>query len=520
MASKYGVYQEIFSFSEAVKQRYRSDLIMNPVLTIFIVIMPLLVYMLVMAMSNAGGQYDIINDFSGGVMMVIMMIQHLVIALVLYKLYARLQDHSRRDSKWRSSLIGYLRERGADVKELEESHKKIQWHERFPARIPVLIVMGLMYAITAFFLVIFIPDMEATNYESTNKITVWVMENIIAHTIDFTSTTDPALDAFLGVQPIELVLILILFVMVFIHTVRFPENHESNQSIFTKKMVNAFSKMGMTVPPMEVVVMRIGLLGVGEDKPKALRILIYPFSVITYPIYSILISCRRMNDHLKNQWSYESDLLKYISTDGDEGFREGGYSELVGKMNAEARAGEKHWLNRRVREAILKENRMPLMLIIAEVFLLFLCANYCLKILSLEFEMISNYAKYMITVKGAVNMTLSAWITIVLVLVDVYLMIIATDALLGIASRRPTSWRKVTRSCITFILPLWVAAYLAQFSGFSHLFDFNPFIMTGFLYNILLMMILSVSIKAYYTPMDKETPGILSWLRYIFFGDL
>ena len=80
MASKYGVYQEIFSFSEAVKQRYRSDLIMNPVLTIFIVIMPLLVYMLVMAMSNAGGQYDIINDFSGGVMMVMMMIQHLVIA--------------------------------------------------------------------------------------------------------------------------------------------------------------------------------------------------------------------------------------------------------------------------------------------------------------------------------------------------------------------------------------------------------------------------------------------------------
>ena len=52
MASKYGVYQEIFSFSEAVKQRYRSDLIMNPVLTIFIVIMPLLVYMLVMAMSK------------------------------------------------------------------------------------------------------------------------------------------------------------------------------------------------------------------------------------------------------------------------------------------------------------------------------------------------------------------------------------------------------------------------------------------------------------------------------------
>ncbi|MBQ3735405.1 MAG: hypothetical protein II855_00575 [Candidatus Methanomethylophilaceae archaeon] len=520
MASKFGVYKEMFAFSEAVKLRYRTDLIMKVPLTVMIVLMPLIVYLAIMSISNMGGQYDIINDFDNAVVIVMMMIQYLVIALVLYKLYARLQDHSRRDSRWRSSLIGYMRERDAPVEELEALHKKIQWRERFPARVPVLIVMGILYFITAFFFIIYIPDMEATDYTSVNKITAWVTENIIDRTIQFGSGGSLETRVFSAVQQIELALILVLFLMVFTHIVRFPENHEANQAEFTRLMAESLQSLGMTVPPMEQFTPRIGLLLPGEGSPKALRIAAIPFSALLYPFYSILLSAGDMNDHLKNQWSYESELLKYISTDSEEGFREGGYSDMVAEMRAKGNPGDRNWIGRSVKDSILKENRMPLMLIVAEIFLLFLCANYCLKILSLEFEMISDYAKYMITVKGAVNMTLSAWITIVLVIVDIYLMIIATDALLGIASRRPTSWRKVARSCITFMAPLWVSAYLAHFSGFSHLFDFNPFIITGFLYNILLMMLLSVSIKAYYTPIDKETPGILSWLRYIFFGDL
>ena len=56
MASKFGVYKEMFAFSEAVKLRYRADLIMKEPLTVMIVLMPLLVYLIVMAMSNMGGQ--------------------------------------------------------------------------------------------------------------------------------------------------------------------------------------------------------------------------------------------------------------------------------------------------------------------------------------------------------------------------------------------------------------------------------------------------------------------------------
>lgn len=520
MNNTFGAYREMFSFSEAVKMRYKKDLIMKGSLTVLITFVPLIVYLIIMSMANMGGQYDIINDFTNGTVMVLMMIQYLVIALVLYKLYARLQDHAKRDVKWRHSLTGYLRERGADVSELETINKRIKWHEKFPARIPVLIIMGLMYAITAFFLVIYIPDMEATNYESTNKITVWVTENILAHTINFTSGTNPSLDAFLSVQQIELVLIVILFAIVFRHIVRFPETHERNQAEFTRTMAAAFESLGRNVPPMAEITSEVGFLGIGKDKPAIVRILLFPFSVCLYPVYSVLLSSRNMNHHIKNQWSYESDLLRYISTGGDEGFKEGGYSEAIARMEERRQAEERHSVARDLKESILKENRMPFMLVLAELFILVLCANYCLKIVSLEYEMISDYSKYMITAKGAVDMTLSAWITIVLVIVDVYLMIITTDALLGIASRRPTSWRKVARSCITFLAPLWVAAYLAQFSGFSHLFDFNPYITTGFLYNILLMMLLSVSIKAYYTPMDKDPPSILSWLKYIFYGDL
>jgi hypothetical protein len=82
--------------------------------------------------------------------------------------------------------------------------------------------MGILYFITAFFFIIYIPDMEATDYTSVNKITAWVTENIIDRTIQFGSGTSLETRVFSAVQQIELALILVLFLMVFTHIVRFP----------------------------------------------------------------------------------------------------------------------------------------------------------------------------------------------------------------------------------------------------------------------------------------------------------
>ena len=94
------------------------------------------------------------------------------------------------------------------------------------------------------------------------------------------------------------------------------------------------------------------------------------------------------------------------------------------------------------------------------------------------------------------------------------------DSRLGIASRKASSWRKVVRSCITFVIPLWISAFVTQASGMSHLFDFNVFITTAILYDVMLMMIVSYNIRRFYTPAGYEMPKVRSWIRYAVWGNI
>ena len=77
-----------------------------------------------------------------------------------------------------------------------------------------------------------------------------------------------------------------------------------------------------------------------------------------------------------------------------------------------------------------------------------------------------------------------------LAMVGIYMLLIylCISALLGIASRRPSSWRKVARSCITFVIPLWISELFIPATGISNLFSFNVYLSTAILYNVLLIM--------------------------------
>ena len=99
-----------------------------------------------------------------------------------------------------------------------------------------------------------------------------------------------------------------------------------------------------------------------------------------------------------------------------------------------------------------------------------------------------------------------------LAMVGIYMLLIylCISALLGIASRRPSSWRKVARSCITFVIPLWISELFIPATGISNLFSFNVYLSTAILYNVLLIMLVSYKIKRFYTPVGMEVPGFLT----------
>ena len=52
------------------------------------------------------------------------------------------------------------------------------------------------------------------------------------------------------------------------------------------------------------------------------------------------------------------------------------------------------------------------------------------------------------------------------------------------------------------------------------LFDFNVYLTVSILYVLFLMLVLSRSIKRYYTPYGQEVPPTLEWVRYAIVGKM
>ncbi|MBQ3735822.1 MAG: hypothetical protein II855_02695 [Candidatus Methanomethylophilaceae archaeon] len=522
MTDSFDVFRHIDGFCDSVKRRDKTDLIMHIPLTLLILFMPLIVFAVVEIMAAVGGRFDVINDYNEAAILDLMLIQYLVAAVVLFRMYDRLHSHSRRDYAWRKSLMRMLRERNVDVTRPEEIDKRIRKQERFILRVPAMVALFLMFLFTMILLVLYVPDMVAHGYVPSGEIAKTISDIILDNTISFTDERDSFTNVFLSIQVIDICLLLIIYLMTVFGTIGFPSRHEKEQAAFTESIQNGFSGMprGHCYSPMMVISNRRFALSHVWYKSTMGKIVLSVGTLGLYPMYCALVSMSVMNTHLQNQWSYEENLMKYVATDSAEGFEEGGYAEAVQQINSVFSGNSRRAIREQLREAIKEENRMPIVLVLAELFVMVLCACYSLKIVSMNFEMISDYADYLIDPDNLTKVPITSWVTMGLIGLDLYLMIATMGALLGIASKRPASWKKVTKSCVTFIVPLWIAYFFTDMGGFGHLFDFNIFITTGVLYIVLLMMILSVKIKEYYAPVGEDMPGTFRWLRYILWGDL
>ncbi len=492
--------KEVPSFRECVNARYQNDLVMNGFATFLVMIVPLIVLFVVSTLSRTDGQYSVLSDYMDKAVVLCLAFEAYVIVIIIYKLYTRLAKHSQRDKIWMMSLIEYARSKGANTDKMRSMLSEVRGKERFvihPLAVLFLIMMFIFLVWVIMEAVPFISDLGGGNRD----IGIMVGNTTLM-------TVDVVYPAIIG----GFVMVMLMMVFVFIPVFIFPHAHEKRQVQFTRHMVNALDAVGIRVMPMTQVVKKVPF------------ILVFPIIMFTggYGFFFLVFRVfRDMNNHLMNEWVYEAELLEAVESDGAYGFN----SEFYDRSPDKLRDGRKHSrmarrFSKRMKQMVREENRLPAILLLAELFLLVLLGNYMLKLIALGCMISDEIDMYMFTLDTIRDLPRDALVNVALILMDLFFIITMIDSILGIASRRASSWRKVVRSCFTFVIPLWLSAFVTNASGMSHLFDFNVFITTAILYDMLLMMIVSYDIRRFYTPAGYEMPRIRTWIRYAVWGKI
>jgi len=150
---------------------------------------------------------------------------------------------------------------------------------------------------------------------------------------------------------------------------------------------------------------------------------------------------------------------------------------------------------------------MPKLLILAELFLIVMCISYIYKITGL----------FMDIAYGPKNPSL---LNIFLLEMDLIFLVLTVLAALSVSSRRSESWKKIVRTCFTFTFATILSASLTKSDSYAHAFDFNPYLTGIVLAIVVLIMLFSKDIKAFYTPPMTEIPRLRDWIIFIVYGKL
>ena len=483
------------SFRDIVALRYKKDTIMNGFATAVVLAMPMLVLGLVELLITAKlGKFGDLEPYKTLAEQVVVNIELFVVMAILFQMFRRLRTHAQRDKLWRQSLIQFANRMGANTEELCEIDRKIRNREHFLLTPVIILIMLAMFIYCTYLFIFAIPYWSGS-----------VMSDVFL---------EDAMLIGLGLCAAQLILI-------FLKVLTFAYRHEKRQCAFTLELSKRLAEVGVTVPPMIRIVSHHNIL---------VHIILLIFTAGIYTIWLGFQLFKGMNTHLTNQWVYENEMLRVIESDGKEKF-----TTYMPDYFADSDMDQKEFkrLNSRnfheVKRNVKKLNKMPALLVIAEFFLIALCANYILKIVALDCEITSLFSTvYYPIFNGEVDfiegfkaLEPKQIMDLVMIPVDLFMLMLTISAMLGIASRRPSSWRKVTRSCLTFVIPLWISFIgLTNNSGLTHIFDTDVYMTTIVLAIVFLMMLLSRNIKEFYTPLDEERPGILTWLRFVFFGKL
>lgn len=487
---------KIPSFRSCVESRYQTDLVMNGFATALVLLVPMVVLLIVSIVSGVG-KYEVLGDFVPGYTLVCITIELFVIMVVTYNLYIRLYSHSRRDRVWRKSLIQYVASKGGNTERMEGCDRFSERQEVFSAMFFVRILLGIMLLFTFWVMIYVVPVLPSVVSGAPDY-------HLIIGGSEIGCYNSYWFSVFIGC-----LLCFIMFLSVFVSLLSFTFGHEQRQVDFSRCMVDSLAEVGIDVLPMTPVVRKTS---------KLLGIFLFLFTGPFFILFLVFKVFRNMNNHLMNDWVYEEELLKAVESDGRCGFDSKFYDRCPDRTGGRRRQQKR--FSRRMKAKVRMDNELPGILVVAELFIIVLCANYILKIVVMGCDMSFDYDRYHVTWDNFISMRFSSWVRIALVLMDVYFVMTAIGAILGLASRRASSWRKVVRSCVTFVIPLWITAFITRDDGILHLFDFNVYVTTVILCIVLSVMVFSGTIRRYYSPVGHEMPPLREWIRYAFWGSL
>ncbi len=487
------------SFREIVDARYRHDLVMNGVSAFLVLMVPVGVLAIVYILAGTDTAYGVMEDYLDKAVVTCLALESFFMTVIMFRMYDRLRNHSIRDLEWMRYLIGYAQKKGADTSRMTGCYEECVAEERFVMR---------PYAIL--------------NVIATTMFTGWAIIGGVSRVDDISGGNDFvtlrilnstlfSMDVVHLVIAVSMVLIFFMAITVFVPSYLFPHSHELRQIGFTRALTDALGERGISIIPMEERVYP-------SDRTRV--ILFTVFTAGYGSLFMMFAAFRHMNVHMINQWDYEARLLVSLHTEGRAGFERRAVTEELSEVRTDLVSRLRDWYRTNISADVAYADRMPLVLLITELFLLALLANYVLKLIAMGCAMSEELLHYDYSFGNLLRLPLHGWYNIGMVFLDLYFIILMIDSILGISSRKAQSWRKVVRCCFTVVVPLWYSAFVTRVTGVSHLFDFNVYITTAVLYDILLLMLLSDRIKRYYTPIGYEMPGTVSWIKYAFWGDI
>ena len=462
---KNGRRDAMTQYVDSVNGRYRSDLLMNMGM-VLVALLPIVTGIVLYALVQSSSYFA---DIKGNptVVAVPIMAEGFIISVVIYRMYARLRDHSKRDSAWRKSLINYAGMYTHDLKELKDIDREGDEIGSFPGIHPARILMVVLYLcmVLLFF---------------------WLLP----------SHSEKA-SAFAAVSGI--VLAVLMFVTVFAKVLSFPYRHEHNQITFVSCFRKVMAPYGVNVEVMEPVV---------EHRELWKHLVL---AVVTLGLYAVVLmysALKSMNEHMKSQWIYEDRLYVILRKDC---YRKVTKEEPEDGDHVSTRS---HYV------------RMPPVLIAAELFMAVICVTYVLRLVAAGCDIYMSPSEYDLTLLAenlrglGLSDSIDFLMRYVMVVLQATLLATTVNAMMTIASRRPKAWRNVVINCVTFALPVWLSQAIYDPASTVHLFDLDPVLTTVVLVVLLVLLMVSRPVREFYTPATMDVPGAKEWIKYAFCGDL
>ena len=165
----------------------------------------------------------------------------------------------------------------------------------------------------------------------------------------------------------------------------------------------------------------------------------------------------------------------------------------------------KRWSLKRLADSAFHSSTRPLVLKVAETFLVLIVCLYLTKLALLAMGMHEGYGN------GIVSMATYV--------IDVAMLFITVDSLLSVSSRKPKAWKKVVRAGMLLVIFNIISWFSTSSLTASSLAAMNPVIVTPLAVAIILIMYWG-PIRRYYTPLMEDELSVWSWFKFSLFSPL